>query len=218
MSDPRHEMLKDDEAQIRLVKFLPTTAASDSLSLETRDFPIKNAPSYEALSYVWGSVASKVTIECDGRATNVTPNLYVFLKSIHQFRNIAYFWVDALCIDMTGSQAKQTAISMMPLMYEKAACTLCWIGVESPSPLRTLIAMTCRSQDFETMVSGSFSSADIYHSTQRIRDRHLRHAGTVLPGIDPITCARVDQFLNEMYCKRQVRHITSIVHWPIHGL
>ncbi|KAH5194290.1 hypothetical protein HBH76_058240 [Parastagonospora nodorum] len=91
---------------------------------------------------------------------------------------------------------------MIPLMYERAARTLCWIGIESPSSLRTLIAMTCRSQDFETMVSESFSSADIYHSTQRIRDRHLRHAGTVLPGIDPIICARVDEFLNEMYFKR----------------
>lgn len=89
---------------------------------------------YEALSYVWGSEADKVTIFVqEGRARDastfrVTRNLGVALRYLRHETEIRTFWIDALCINQADEVEKTHQVSMMTRIYGGAKLVKVWLG------------------------------------------------------------------------------------------
>ncbi|PVH67350.1 hypothetical protein DL98DRAFT_443881, partial [Cadophora sp. DSE1049] len=92
-------------------------------------------PDYQALSYAWGSTDKNTKdITINGRPFPVLPNLHSILKRLR--RNIKgenlVLWIDAICINQTGSEAgsleKSSQIQMMATIYLHCREALIWMG------------------------------------------------------------------------------------------
>lgn len=91
-------------------------------------------PSYQALSYVWGSEDNPSYIGVSsGRksgAVAVTQNLDVALRHLRYDQHLRVLWIDALCIDQTDEQEKATQVLNMGTIFAKVSRVVSWLGPE----------------------------------------------------------------------------------------
>lgn len=82
-----------NHSSIRLFKLFPGVD-DNPLHGELLDvISMNDSPSYEGVSYVWGSEENKAALYCDGTEMKITRNLAAALR---QFRNLEYerlLWV-----------------------------------------------------------------------------------------------------------------------------
>ncbi|KAI1409745.1 heterokaryon incompatibility protein-domain-containing protein [Hypoxylon sp. FL1857] len=79
-----YQPLPDPANSIRLLTIKPGWP-SDPIRVSIRIIPnLDQSPSYQALSYVWGSVQNPVSIECDGEPMEITRNLATALVGLRQ--------------------------------------------------------------------------------------------------------------------------------------
>ncbi|OCL09407.1 hypothetical protein AOQ84DRAFT_274772, partial [Glonium stellatum] len=82
---------------IRLIMLLPGEW-SDEIHCQLFYQSLRNKPSYQALSYAWGSQNVTRPIRLDGDVHAITFNLESALRRLRRQREIIVLWVDALCI------------------------------------------------------------------------------------------------------------------------
>ncbi|RYP61407.1 hypothetical protein DL769_007730 [Monosporascus sp. CRB-8-3] len=92
-------------------------------------------PSFEALSYAWGSIDNPKPIILDGAADGantimVTENLDVALRHLRRTGENRTLWIDAICIDQNNVAERGHQVSMMPNVYARASQVLIWLGPE----------------------------------------------------------------------------------------
>jgi hypothetical protein len=103
--------------------------ASLNCRLHVADLRSTPAPSYKALSYVWGRrISSHSRITCNGVAFPVTSNCYSALRHLHAKNGTFDIWVDAICINQEDQDEKKRQIKLMGEIYSKAAATYVWLG------------------------------------------------------------------------------------------
>ncbi|PNP78687.1 hypothetical protein FNYG_08033 [Fusarium nygamai] len=124
---------------IRLIELPPTGLASlgRKLDISILTFTHRDAPSYEALSYVWGDPSNPVAITADGQNMHIGRNLYDALTHIQLEQQTRRLWVDAICINQGDNAEKSKQVSRMRDIYASAVKTLMWIGTQTalPSPV-----------------------------------------------------------------------------------
>ncbi|MCJ1378636.1 hypothetical protein MMC17_001735 [Xylographa soralifera] len=94
--------------------------------------PLHEAPSFRAISYVWGSLQDVVSLHIGkGTFLNTTRNL---AEALRNFRSkpgkVQYLWADQLCIDQGNLVERGIQVSMMSEIYGKAAKCVAWLGEE----------------------------------------------------------------------------------------
>ncbi|KAH8772239.1 hypothetical protein F5882DRAFT_465164 [Hyaloscypha sp. PMI_1271] len=78
----------------------PISGSLGHVSLEER-------PSYKALSYAWGALASpKYPILVDGDTVMVTQNLHEALELLQTLPRIPTLWIDAVCTYLNRHRVK----------------------------------------------------------------------------------------------------------------
>ncbi|RYP33036.1 hypothetical protein DL767_004947 [Monosporascus sp. MG133] len=92
-------------------------------------------PSYEALSYAWGSTDNPKPIIVDGAADDantimVTENLDAALRHLRRTGGSRTLWIDAICIDQNNVAERGHQVSMMRNVYARASEVLIWLGPE----------------------------------------------------------------------------------------
>jgi hypothetical protein len=112
---------------IRLLDILPACRGRPiETTLKVTD--VNHAPSFEALSYVWGSPENTVNILCNGTSMTVTPNLGAALQRLrHRFRRRTV-WIDALCINQNDLEERAQQVSFMKDIYARARHVVVWLG------------------------------------------------------------------------------------------
>jgi hypothetical protein len=100
------------------------------LKLTTRRHFLDDEPEFYAVSYVWGTAAASVTIECDGAPLLITPSAYQMLE--HLQLDQKPLWVDAICIDQGNSEEKAAQIPLMRYIYAQATSVIIWLGLPNP--------------------------------------------------------------------------------------
>ncbi|KAL1628591.1 hypothetical protein SLS56_005823 [Neofusicoccum ribis] len=90
--------------------------------------PSTPPPSYEAISYVWGSVSARTSLHCNTQALSVTQNLGDALKRFRLPTTPRVVWVDGLCINQADDREKGHHVKRMRLIYKRAARVLVWLG------------------------------------------------------------------------------------------
>ncbi|MCJ1432598.1 hypothetical protein MMC27_001955 [Xylographa pallens] len=118
---------------------------------------IDNAPSFEALSYVWAQVPGVQIIQCyqddyagDGDLAQrlshrsvrplyaditdftVTSNLFAALRRLRYPQRSRILWTDQVCINQRDLQERSTQVSIMRDIYSQAFQVLVWLGDGSP--------------------------------------------------------------------------------------
>ncbi|KAM3086879.1 hypothetical protein ACMFMF_000814 [Clarireedia jacksonii] len=90
-------------------------------------------PTYQALSYTWGSNYSPRHILLNNSSFMVAPNLYSALKYLRRDHMERVVWIDALCIDQSNISERGEQVLLMREIYSRAAETIIWLGEGTPS-------------------------------------------------------------------------------------
>ena len=83
---------------------------------------------YDALSYVWGTMAGDRPLLCDGRALLITPNCDSALRHLRDKQNKLVIWIDAVCINQESIPEKNFQVAIMRYIYDQAQRVYIWLG------------------------------------------------------------------------------------------
>jgi hypothetical protein len=93
------------------------------------DTPLDDAPSYEALSYVWGNQDRSLALQLGSTAiVLVTSSLGETLRYLSAHCTSGYLWVDQICINQTDWNERSQQVEIMGDIYSKAKRVLIWLG------------------------------------------------------------------------------------------
>lgn len=105
--------------------------ASDAGEEIVGDFEIVNLDEdhhYEAISYCWGTCPLTVTTTIAGQKHEMALNLADAILKLQTDQAPRKLWADALCISQTDLDEKAAQVSMMSLIYTRAAAVHVWLG------------------------------------------------------------------------------------------
>jgi hypothetical protein len=90
-------------------------------------------PIYEALSYTWGAASPTGSISLnlengDEAGLSLTPNCEAALRALRLKDLPRRLWIDAICIDQTSTEDKNSQVPMMRDVYSSASQVLVWLG------------------------------------------------------------------------------------------
>jgi Heterokaryon incompatibility protein (HET) len=122
--------LGQPEHEIRVVRLHPGPRRTECpIVCDLIAIDLTTAPSYEALSYEWGSSSSKKhTIRLNEKIFAVRENLWRALYYLRDAREPRNLWIDALCINQDGVHERNCQVSRMGDIYSQAARVVAWIG------------------------------------------------------------------------------------------
>jgi hypothetical protein len=101
--------------------------SEDKITCSLEHVELLSSEPYTALSYCWGPEKERKTIEMDGTAVNVTPNLYAALKRL-QVTPYTRVWIDALCINQDDREERAHQVRLMKYVFEGAERVVAWLG------------------------------------------------------------------------------------------
>lgn len=100
---------------------------------------LDTAPSYTALSYVWGTFSTPPQhVYCDEVAVAVTSNCHSALRHLRDILGTFTIWVDAICINQKDVNDKMRQIGIMNDIYSKAQTTYVWLGAGDAATNRAI--------------------------------------------------------------------------------
>lgn len=96
-------------------------------------------PTYEALSYVWGSMEETVTAFVVGfpgsgdpsSPMQISPSLASALRQLRYTNRTRTLWVDAICINQDDIDERNAQVKRMGRIYSLATRVVVWLGEES---------------------------------------------------------------------------------------
>lgn len=100
----------------------------DPLRCDLISTALEAAPSYTALSYVWGDPTKVGQVECSGIKTTVTRSLLGGLRQLRDTEEDAMVWADAICINQSDAKEKSSQVNMMGTIYDQATEVFVWLG------------------------------------------------------------------------------------------
>jgi hypothetical protein len=95
------------------------------------EFPLKDHPPYEALSYEWKKHEGTTTVLCNSSAIQVTRNLASALRAFRHKSEERVLWIDAICINQDDAKERGSQVSMMRDIYSGAMSVRAWLGPSS---------------------------------------------------------------------------------------
>jgi len=127
----QYRPLNTARREIRLLVLHPSENILDpfSYSCTLTHVSKDEDPSYEALSYVWGSEANRQNVLIDGRHLSATANLAEALDHLYYGDRPRRLWVDAICINQNDIPERNQQVQNMTEIYARARNVVVWIGV-----------------------------------------------------------------------------------------
>ena len=136
--------------------------------LFTAELPVVSGglPRYDALSYVWGSQADKLQINCNEQIIDVTRNLHYALVQLRSEYDEHVTWIDQLCINQDDSEERSREVAIMGQIYGLAQEVLVWLGPSDNDTLQIfdLFRRLGRLRDFE--------ASEVYYLALGDQSRH----------------------------------------------
>ena len=114
---------------IRLIRIPPALESDQPLRVSIYHTSLDDLPVYAALSYEWKNEKPCRLIDCnDSFSILVTSNCYNALKRLRGKKKTMILWVDAICINQTDTEERNSQVSMMIDIYRSARFTCVWLG------------------------------------------------------------------------------------------
>ncbi|KAF5573203.1 het-6OR heterokaryon incompatibility (het-6OR allele) [Fusarium pseudocircinatum] len=125
---------------------------SDPLQGNLRTYLRKQAPKYEALSYVWGSSVQNQLMKLNDQTFMITDSLDVALRRLRLVGDSRCLWVDQICINQTSLDERSEQVSIMRDIYSGAALVNAWLGpadAEEASAVEMIISTLAKRRPHE---------------------------------------------------------------------
>ncbi|KAF2169484.1 hypothetical protein M409DRAFT_20698 [Zasmidium cellare ATCC 36951] len=128
----------------------------ERLSFSMAEYHISQAPSYTAVSHVWGSGTATKEILVNSHPLPVRPNLWTCLHYLAQYRNLnleawTHMWVDFICIDQSNVDERTRQVRSMDRIFARANEVSAWLGNQNDPRylfLREEAVMTLEIDDY----------------------------------------------------------------------
>lgn len=101
--------LNPTNSEIRLVTLHPGRA-TDDIHCTLKTASLDECPKYEALSYTWGDENDTKPVTVNACLHDATSNLETALRCLRRRWKPRIMWVDALCINQTDVDEKNTQL------------------------------------------------------------------------------------------------------------
>ncbi|KAH6709582.1 heterokaryon incompatibility protein-domain-containing protein [Leptodontidium sp. MPI-SDFR-AT-0119] len=163
-----YDILRHDPLEFRLVT-IHAGALPSPITASLSTHPLKDAPPYEALSYVWGPFDEKDPdlILLNDYGFVVTTNLSRAMYSLRKEDTDRILWIDAISIDQDDLDERSSQVQLMRDIYRAASGTVVWLGEE--------LLYTDRTFDLlKSLSAGWGGSSDASHEVvqQRVSELH----------------------------------------------
>ena len=100
----------------------------DVIGYSIEHVDIESAPSYEAVSYVWGSSNKSHHITLlDGRILPVTASVAFALPHLAKVCQTGYLWIDQITIDQSNVSERNDQVKVMGQIYRRTTRCLVWM-------------------------------------------------------------------------------------------
>lgn len=124
--------------EIRVLRLEPAQSFAEplvaSLFVRTLYDPLDVShplPTYQCVSYCWGTQQDVAFIVCDRQCIEITQNVDIMLRYLRKSRSPRNLWIDALCINQRDDEEKSTQVGSMSRIYRSANKVHVWLGPES---------------------------------------------------------------------------------------
>jgi hypothetical protein len=121
----RYSVLMQNE--IRLLKIHPGRS-EDPIETSLITVDLLQAPSYEAISYVWGTRDNQPTISVDGSVMQIFQGAFQAIHALRRPDSDQIVWIDAVCIDQSCAEERSRQVSMMSDIYGMARSVAVYLG------------------------------------------------------------------------------------------
>ena len=122
--------LNDDLKEIRLLTLHEGGFKADiHISIHTVPLTADNPPTYEALSYVWGSLEDPIDIHVGVQTLAVTRNLAEALPYLRYKDRPRILWIDAICVNQQDLDERSRQVRRMADLYRLADRVVVWLGL-----------------------------------------------------------------------------------------
>jgi hypothetical protein len=187
---------------VRFIRVLPGER-DDPVSVELFCCSLDKAPSYEAISYVWGDPTDQKEIICNKKSHLITRNLYSALQIFRLKDQPRVLWADAVCIDQNNDMERGHQVNFMGAIFCNAEKVLAWLGESGSDEAKV-------ARGFEYMnevVSYFLENADQIRSnyppnSQQTDVRRIVRAINFKPQDDSSNLRAVDFVFRNSYFKR----------------
>lgn len=137
-----YDSFDDEKKQLRLLTLLPgSRSAILRVLLDIVPFNTEEPPSYEALSYAWGSSDNPVYVtvgETGNDTIAVTQNLAATLPYLRYRDRPRVLWIDAVCVNQKNLVERSYQVQLMGDIYRLAVRVIAWVGPEAYDSLHAL--------------------------------------------------------------------------------
>lgn len=127
----RYTPLANESGSIRILHILPGKR-DDPIRTRLESCSMGNPPSYEAISYAWGSRSDNaVIIVCESEVEytiEVPRSLHEAMKQLRHHSNCRSIWADAICINQADDEEKSRQVRLMRQIYQRATRVVIWLG------------------------------------------------------------------------------------------
>ena len=100
------------------------TPLEGSLTVESLD----SDPSYEAVSYVWGTLGRSCHLSVEGEILSLTQSIHDALSRVRHPVKARRLWADQICINQDDIAERGQQVQFMNAIYKNAERVLVWLG------------------------------------------------------------------------------------------
>ena len=127
----QYTSLNDDLKEIRLLTLHEGDFKADiQISINTVSLFPDSPPTYEALSYVWGSQENPIDIHIGFQTLALTRNLAEALPYLRYRDKPRVLWIDAICVNQQDLKERSRQVRRMADLYRLADRVVVWLGPE----------------------------------------------------------------------------------------
>ncbi|GKT50824.1 heterokaryon incompatibility protein 6, OR allele [Colletotrichum spaethianum] len=120
-------ILEPRKREIRVIH-IGSGTNNDPLKLSLSRVSLDDNPDYTALSYCWGPQVNLEQVEISNRPIPISRHLHKCLVSLRREDSPLTLWIDAICINQSSNQEKNTQVPLMRDIYKGATEVLIWLG------------------------------------------------------------------------------------------
>ena len=127
-SDGLYKPLNVGTHEIRLLHIKPSSKLQKQPQCFLETVSLDDNPQFEALSYAWGDPNLTRPIRLENREWYATTNLEAGLRYLRDPSKEMVIWVDALCIDQSSVDERNSQVLLMKTIYSNARRVRIWLG------------------------------------------------------------------------------------------
>ena len=142
-SDDLYKPLNVETHEIRLLHIKPSLKPEKQPQCFLETVSLDDNPQFEALSYAWGDPNLTRPITLENREWYATINLEAGLRCLRSPSREIVIWVDALCIDQSSVDERNSQVLLMKTIYSNAKGVRIWLGESTLGSDEALTILEC---------------------------------------------------------------------------